>query len=94
MNEAEFYIDELNISFQNIMHVASGRISSKRLNKILSHLDPLELTEGEDDEEEDENKSQEDDEERDEEEQAMQENFQVFSNASPIVRQHVIKCQY
>ena len=32
------------------MHIAAGRISSKRLSKILMHLDPLELTEGSDDE--------------------------------------------
>lgn len=75
MNDSEFFIDEFNINFDNIMHVASGRICSKRLNKILLHLDPLELTDVSD-----EDNSQ----KEEEEQQAAREEYQGYASSSPV----------
>ena len=42
MNEKEFQIDDNNITFENIMNVVAGRISSKKLLKALPHLEEAE----------------------------------------------------
>lgn len=43
MEDSAFEIDEQNITFENLMNIASGRISCPRLKKILSKQDPLEV---------------------------------------------------
>ena len=47
MEESEFFIDETDINYENIMNVVSGRISDKRLKKVLNHLDYTEISDEE-----------------------------------------------
>ena len=69
MSDHEFQIDEQNIGFDDIMHIAAGRITSKRLYKILNHHDYLELTEESDEEEN----------------PVLEDNFQAFTNPRPVL---------
>ena len=39
MQENEWVIDDLNITFDNVMNLISGRISEKRLDKALNHFE-------------------------------------------------------
>ena len=53
MDENEFFVDDLNVTFENIMNIVSGRISAKRLQKIINHLDYTEVSDDEPDENDD-----------------------------------------